>query len=429
MTMAAEPFEHAIAVVVTRVGELLRAPVSAVNGHGAVIAASRPVGDCHLGEPTCGGERDDLRFPIQFDGHTAVIVIEASACEGTLTPHLAHAIIELTISQVTVVERLPDLYELKNRLIHDLLRGDVGDHTNVLREAQILGMDLSRPRAVILIDASEYILAASGAAMLPDHRDWVRQRRARARVVISSVVRYFTLPNEMICAYIGDGEVAVLKASGSSDLVAWVGEEQRGEDDHPTWANLAALKRATTGLLAQLHREAAPSISIGIGRFHQGLSGLSRSYTDARTALSLGRRLGGCSGVRSLDDLGLAALVTITDEPTKRELALRLLGPLDHQPELVQTLDAFFAEDCSPLNTANRLSIHRNTLGYRLEKITHLTGLDPRRFNDAIQLRLARLICTPDSAPDVVRTPKPSDFPIDNVGQPSDARSHLAPVA
>ena len=37
----------------------------------------------------------------------------------------------------------------------------------------------------------------------------------------------------------------------------------------------------------------------------------------------------------------------------------------------------------------NRLSIHRNTLSYRLDKIASLTGLDPRRFDDAVQIRLA----------------------------------------
>ena len=69
-----------------------------------------------------------------------------------------------------------------------------------------------------------------------------------------------------------------------------------------------------------------------------------------------------------------------------------LLSPLDHEPELLETLDAFFSEDCCSSSTASRLSIHRNTLSYRLEKITSLTGLDPRYFDDAVQIRLALLL-------------------------------------
>ncbi|MCY7322639.1 MAG: helix-turn-helix domain-containing protein, partial [Phormidesmis sp. CAN_BIN36] len=36
--------------------------------------------------------------------------------------------------------------------------------------------------------------------------------------------------------------------------------------------------------------------------------------------------------------------------------------------------------------------IHRNTLSYRLDKITSLTGLNPRQFDDAVQIRLALLL-------------------------------------
>jgi carbohydrate diacid regulator len=119
---------------------------------------------------------------------------------------------------------------------------------------------------------------------------------------------------------------------------------------------------------------------------------LARSYQDARAALSLGRRFHGQNGVHCLDSLGIAAFVGVSDERTKIDLATYLLSPLDHEAELLSTLDHFFAEDCCPSATAARLSIHRNTLGYRLDKITSLTGLDPRRFDAAVQIRLALLL-------------------------------------
>jgi carbohydrate diacid regulator len=90
--------------------------------------------------------------------------------------------------------------------------------------------------------------------------------------------------------------------------------------------------------------------------------------------------------------LGIAAFIGVADEQTKIELATNLLSPLNHEPELLATLDAFFAEDCCPSSSAGKLSIHRNTLSYRLDKITLLTGLDPRRFDDAVQIRLALLM-------------------------------------
>jgi carbohydrate diacid regulator len=52
-------------------------------------------------------------------------------------------------------------------------------------------------------------------------------------------------------------------------------------------------------------------------------------------------------------------------------------------------LRVFFSANCSSVIAARQLSIHRNTLSYRLDKIATLTGLDPRRFNDAVQLRIS----------------------------------------
>ena len=75
--------------------------------------------------------------------------------------------------------------------------------------------------------------------------------------------------------------------------------------------------------------------------------------------------------------MGVAGFVGISDDRTKHELAQYLLGPLDHEPELLHTLSTFFAANCSPSATASDLAIHRNTLSYRLDKIAALTGLDP----------------------------------------------------
>lgn len=68
------------------------------------------------------------------------------------------------------------------------------------------------------------------------------------------------------------------------------------------------------------------------------------------------------------------------------------LSPLDEEPELLETLEAFFTSDCHPIAAARQLGLHRNTLNYRLDKITSMTGLNPRTFDHAVQIRLALLI-------------------------------------
>ncbi|PZR97490.1 MAG: CdaR family transcriptional regulator [Chloroflexi bacterium] len=380
-------FERVADTVTERTADLLSTQVSVIDAHGRIVASS----ESGLLGVTLYPEDQNyvnayLRVPLRINNEAGEVLIAEPRNGEAISPRLAQVLAELIIDQTAVVDRLPNKHELKNKLIHDLLHGSTGEEATILREAQILGMDLGPPRVVILIDAADYILAPPSRGVGNPSEARIRRR---AQLVIGNVVDFFELPNDTICAYIGNGEVAVLKASNRKNLGIWVDQDRAPDAGNPSWANLAALKRAALALLARLRTDTRADISVGIGRYHAGLRGLSRSYEDARAALSLGCRFHGHNQVHCLDGLGIAAFVGVSDERTKVELAKYVLSPLDHEPELLVTLQTFFADDCCPSETAAALSIHRNTLSYRLDKITSLTGLDPRRFDDAVQIRLA----------------------------------------
>lgn len=56
--------------------------------------------------------------------------------------------------------------------------------------------------------------------------------------------------------------------------------------------------------------------------------------------------------------------------------------------ELMITAQAFFEENLSIASTSSKVFIHRNTLIYRIEKIQRKIGLDIRKFEDALTLKL-----------------------------------------
>ena len=56
--------------------------------------------------------------------------------------------------------------------------------------------------------------------------------------------------------------------------------------------------------------------------------------------------------------------------------------------ELIQTVESFFDNDLNLSETSRNAFLHRNTLVYRLEKIKKLTGLNVRKFNDAISFKI-----------------------------------------
>lgn len=383
-------FTEIAETVAKRASDLLYADVFVLNRRRRIVAASEPhyIGQRfdRIGQPKSS---EYLNIPVHLDNKEGNVIVGYSFNGEDVPPRLAEVIVDLVVNQAAVVDQLPNQRELKNRLIHDLLHGLIDDEEAIVRQARILGMDLTPPRAVILVDASDYV---TDSGKHGKHEISDAKMKRRVQLVIGSIVNFFRLPSDTICADIGNGEIAVLKASDSKNLETWTESKDVPSYSPSSWANLAALKRAGKALLLRLRSDTGADVNVSIGRYHPSVEGLNYSYQDARAALSLGRRFRGPNRVHCLDELGVAAFVGVSDERTKIDLARHLLSPLSDTSELVETLEAFFEQDCCPSQTAEALTIHRNTLSYRLDKIASLTGLDAREFDDAVQIRLALLL-------------------------------------
>jgi carbohydrate diacid regulator len=210
---------------------------------------------------------------------------------------------------------------------------------------------------------------------------------------VISIATGFHRSQDDLWSYICHGTIAMLKAGGRQQLRAWLAAgppAARVSSSNPI--DLAA-QRAAEALLAHLEPHFDATFQIGVGRLYPGPAGLASSAKDARIALDVGRVLhsGGHreSRVYPSTSLGIDAFARTCVAPARHEFACRLLAPLDAEPELRQTLEAFFEENCAVGASASKLHLHRNTLGYRLDKIAQLTGLDPRSFEDAVQMRIA----------------------------------------
>ena len=73
-----------------------------------------------------------------------------------------------------------------------------------------------------------------------------------------------------------------------------------------------------------------------------------------------------------------------------------LVGPLvEHDrsrgSDLVKTLRTYFAAGANASEAADRLFLHRNSMTYRLERVSKLTGLDLRDPGVALVLQLGLL--------------------------------------
>ncbi|MDZ5783671.1 PucR family transcriptional regulator [Marinococcus luteus] len=73
---------------------------------------------------------------------------------------------------------------------------------------------------------------------------------------------------------------------------------------------------------------------------------------------------------------------------SKKELLHYALSGLEQDEELMHTLYTFFLENLNSSATAKRLHLHRNTLKYRLDKVTDRLGIDVKQFLHAAPLFL-----------------------------------------
>jgi len=129
-------------------------------------------------------------------------------------------------------------------------------------------------------------------------------------------------------------------------------------------------------------------VSIGTGGSYRGLDGLLLSHAEASAAVRRG------AGVHIAGRMRLADIVVATAAPGAQTLAEELLRPLTdydqaNDGDLIDTLRHFLEEGASTLHTAERMFLHRNTVGQRIRRIQELTGLDPRHLPQAAELWLA----------------------------------------
>ncbi|MDD4849473.1 MAG: helix-turn-helix domain-containing protein [Gemmiger sp.] len=134
---------------------------------------------------------------------------------------------------------------------------------------------------------------------------------------------------------------------------------------------------------------------VGIGTPIANVKDLASSFKEAQIAMEVGKVFDTERQVVSYDNLGIARLIyqlpTTLCEAFLREVFKQdSIDSLDS--ETLFTIQRFFENNLNVSETSRGLFVHRNTLVYRLEKIKKLTGLDLRKFDDAIVFKVALMV-------------------------------------
>ncbi|MBR2337301.1 MAG: helix-turn-helix domain-containing protein [Clostridia bacterium] len=200
----------------------------------------------------------------------------------------------------------------------------------------------------------------------------------RVEDVVNFIENFKTDPSD-ICTPIDDFSCAYIRFGRSQE-----------DSEYRSLTDFAYL------LSSSIAEELGIAVKIGIGSAVSSFTDCSVSYHQALTSIRMDGVFGGKSRVSTYKEY---VLVKMLEDMPKHKLQ-EFLDILEDQEaksmfadsEMVTTAEEFLHTSLNVSETSRNLYMHRNTLMYRLDKIERATGLDIRKFQDAMTFRLIMIL-------------------------------------
>ncbi len=387
------------AEVATAAARLIDKPVLVLDVALEVLGVSSdfpwPEGEIHrlLDKPSVRGEFERVaRFPKKLmhlveDGVPplfAVPIVVSHSClgyVGTITEQheldemeqvaLEHAATVAAVEMARDQVRFETEVRLKGDFVDDLIGGRFSSEDSLLRRASFLGCDLSRGVTVVVADVDEF-------------EKTMAARRLSENEVQRLKARFFNRSTKAIAAL----EPSSLVSLKSDRVIIFLSGPSAGDD---------RLLEKVSSRLQALGREVGDlSVSVGVSRHTEEISGLRKAFEEALAALKVGRKLQGGGSTMHFESVGSYKLLLSIwehDPEELRSLYLETIDPVDrydkqNESQLVHTLVTYLGNDENLSQTAKELFAHRHTIRYRLQKVADISGLSVFRSEDKERLSL-----------------------------------------
>lgn len=362
--------------------EIVGYSVLLTDGNGIVIGSSDPTRLGSLHSPSVGvirtrkpeittpeeaprlpeGVRPGITLPISLAGRVVgSIAIAGPPDEVSRYGRLVQKQAELLLREKALLRSSMLREQALQELILEIAAFDPlkADETILVMRGRELGYDLRPPRAALIAE----ILHPEEAPL---------NRRLEAQALAR---RFFSHPQDIV-SRLGDDKIVVLAFLGLAAR-----ETQPLEEIRKT-ARLLAFSLEENGL----------SVRIGIGEIAASAAFLGEAFRSAGEAARLSAKKSGEEKVFFIGDLRLESLLSFIPKDRAAafcESVLKDLPGASDAEELIQTFLAWCERPFEPARVAQSLSIHRNTLSYRLQKIERITGLNLREVRGILMLRAA----------------------------------------
>lgn len=148
-------------------------------------------------------------------------------------------------------------------------------------------------------------------------------------------------------------------------------------------------------IVDMMNTEVMQNVHVSYGNPVMEMKDVSKSYKEAKMALDVGKIFYGDKDIVSYATLGIGRLIYQLPINLCKIFIREIFGekvPEELDEETLSTLEKFFDNNLNVSETSRQLFLHRNTLVYRIEKLQKATGLDVRKFDDAMTLKIALMV-------------------------------------
>jgi carbohydrate diacid regulator len=261
-----------------------------------------------------------------------------------------------------------------DQISYSYLKSDDVSQAEFKQALNSFGINISKNRLAIIIEIIDpsYLFLDAREVVSGEREKKITRTKRELKFLLSS---FYTHHQDNVICYLGSNIFVVLKDMG----------------DDPT-SYQEEFKKTINNLFSNIVYELRADLTIGVGSYKPGIVGLKESFEEAQTALRFGKQIWGEGKIFHFDNFGVVAPLFTGVKENNIAYSKEIIEKLKAHPDLLNSLNVYFENDISLSKTAKKLKIHRNTLVYRLEKITEIAGLDPRVFNDAFQLQIALIL-------------------------------------
>jgi carbohydrate diacid regulator len=356
------------------IGELLRfseKKYALTNQYGEVLARTDNFSITH--NPL--DVKSKRAIPIKFESkRVAYLYIDENLTLVREAGSVLKSMAELIIHQNYYAGILTSDEKRTDQLAYNFFKTEEVSPAEFKQAFNSFGINVSKNRLAIIIEVTDpaYLFLEEREVVSGEREKKITRTKRELKFLLNS---FYTHHQDNIICYLGSNTFIILKDMG---------------DDPATYQE--EFKKTLNTLFSNISSELRTDLTLGVGSYRTGILGLKESYDEAQTAIRFGKQIWGEGKVFHFDNFGVVAPLFTGVTEKNITYSKEIIEKLTEHLDLLISLRVYFENDISLSKTAKKLKIHRNTLVYRLEKITEITGLDPRVFNDAFQLQIALIL-------------------------------------